>query len=129
VEDWDPKSNFIKILSKNNFKLGEIIKGSSSKTQGVASSIDRFDAFFNLAATSKFVSGWQSDAGVLNNNLQRIQDSLYYQNFSYSIKSRVAFDTWNDAVSTLNHTTGFVKFSDYQLESNLSGRRLKFTYN
>jgi hypothetical protein len=120
VEDWDPKSNFVKILSKDNFKVAEIIKGSSSKTQGVASSIDRFDAFFNLAATSKFVSGWQSDAGVLNNNLQRIQDSLYYQNFSYSIKSRVAFDTWNDVVSTLNHTTGFVKFSDYQLESNLS---------
>lgn len=120
VEDWDSKSDFIKILSKDNFKIGEIIKGSSSKTQGVASSIDRFDAFFNLAATSKFVSGWQSDAGVLNNNLQRIQDSLYYQNFSYSIKSRVAFDTWNDVVSTLNHTTGFVKFSDYQLESNLS---------
>jgi hypothetical protein len=120
VEDWDSKLDFIKILSKNNFKVGEIIKGSSSKTQGIPSSIDRFDAFFNLAATSKFVSGWQSDAGVLNNNIQRIQDSLYYQNFSYSIKSRVAFDTWNDAVSTLNHTTGFVKFSDYQLESNLS---------
>jgi hypothetical protein len=117
VEDWDSKLDFIKILSKNNFKVGEIIKGSSSKTQGVASFIDRFDAFFNLAATSKFVSGWQSDAGVLGNNLQRIQDSLYYQNFSYSIKSRVPFDTWNDVVSTLNHTTGFVKFSDYQLES------------
>jgi hypothetical protein len=117
VEDWDPKSNFVSILSKNNFKIGEIIKGSSSRTQGFASSIERFDAFFNLGATSKFVRGNQSDAGVLNNNLQRIQDSLYYQNFSYSIKSRVDFNTWNDAVSALNHTTGFVKFSDYQLET------------
>jgi hypothetical protein len=63
------------------------------------------------------VRGNQSDAGVLNSNLQRIQDSLYYQNFSYSIKSRVDFNTWNDAVSALNHTTGFVKFSDYQLET------------
>jgi hypothetical protein len=117
VEDWDPKSNFVSILSKNNFKIGEIIKGSSSRTQGSASSIERFDAFFNLGATSKFVRGNQSDAGVLNNNLQRIQDSLYYQNFSYSIKSRVDFNTWNDAVSALNHTTGFVKFSDYQLET------------
>ena len=120
MEDWDSKSNFVKVLSKDNFKVGEIIKGSSSKTQGVASSIDKFDAFFNLAATSKFASGWQSDAGVLNNNLQRIQDSLYYQNFSYSIKSRVTFDTWSDAVSTLNHAAGFAKFSDYQLESNLN---------
>jgi hypothetical protein len=117
VEDWNPKSNFVSILSKNNFKVGEIIKGSSSKTQGVALSIERFDAFFNLSATSKFERGNQSDAGVLNSNLQRIQDSLYYQNFSYSIKSRVDFDTWNDAVSALNHTTGFVKFSDYQLET------------
>jgi hypothetical protein len=91
VEDWDPKSNFVSILSKNNFKIGEIIKGSSSRTQGFASSIERFDAFFNLGATSKFVRGNQSDAGVLNSNLQRIQDSLYYQNFSYSIKSRVDF--------------------------------------
>jgi hypothetical protein len=117
VEDWNPKSNFVSILSKNNFKIGEIVKGSSSKTQGVALSIERFDAFFNLGATSKFERGNQSDAGVLNSNLQRIQDSLYYQNFSYSIKSRVDFDTWNDAVSALNHTTGFVKFSDYQLET------------
>jgi hypothetical protein len=117
VEDWDPKSNFVSILSKNNIKIGEIIKGSSSRAQGSASSIERFDAFFNLGATSKFVRGNQSDAGVLNSNLQRIQDSLYYQNFSYSIKSRVDFNTWNDAVSALNHTTGFVKFSDYQLET------------
>jgi hypothetical protein len=117
VEDWDPKSNFVSILSKNNIKIGEIIKGSSSRAQGSASSIERFDAFFNLGATSKFERGNQSDAGVLNSNLQRIQDSLYYQNFSYSIKSRVDFDTWNDAVSALNHTTGFVKFSDYQLET------------
>ena len=117
VEDWDPKSNLVKIISKKNFKVGEVIKGSSSRTQGVASSIERFDAFFNLGATSKVINGWQSDAGVLNDNIQRIQDSFYYQNFSYSIKSRVDFDTWDDVVSSLNHTTGFKKFSDYQLET------------
>jgi hypothetical protein len=117
VEDWDPKSNLVKVISKKNFKVGDTITGLSSKTQGVISTIKIFNAFFNLGATSKVVSGWQSDAGVLNNNIQRIQDSLYYQNFSYSIKSRVDFDTWNDAVSSLNHTTGFKKFADYQLET------------
>jgi hypothetical protein len=117
VEDWDSKSNLVKIVSKKNFKVGDTITGLSSKTQGVSSSIERFDAFFNLGATSKVINGQQSDAGVLNNNIQRIQDSFYYQNFSYSIKSRVNFDTWDDAVSSLNHTTGFKKFSDYQLET------------
>ena len=117
VEDWNPKSNLVKIVSRENFKVGDTIKGLSSKTQGVISTIKIFNAFFNLGATSKVISGWKSDTGVLNNNIQRIQDSLYYQNFSYSIKSRVDFDTWNDAVSSLNHTTGFKKFADYQLET------------
>jgi hypothetical protein len=117
VEDWDPKSNLVKIVSKKNFKVGDTITGLSSKTQGVVSTIKTFNAFFNLGATSKVINGWQSDVGVLNDNIQRIQDSFYYQNFSYSIKSRVDFDTWDDVVSSLNHTTGFKKFSDYQLET------------
>jgi hypothetical protein len=117
VEDWDPKSNLVKIVSKKNFKVGDTVTGLSSKTQGVVSTIKTFNAFFNLGATSKVINGWQSDAGVLNDNIQRIQDSFYYQNFSYSIKSRVDFDTWDDVVSSLNHTTGFKKFSDYQLET------------
>ena len=120
VEDWNPRTNFVSVVSKNDFKVGEIIKGSSSKTQGISSNIDSFSAFMNVGATSRFENGWQSAAGFLNDNIQRIQDSLYYQNFSYSIKSRVDFDTWNDVVSTLNHTSGFKKFADYQLESNLS---------
>ena len=117
VEDWDPKSNLVKIVSKKNFKVGDTVTGLSSKTQGVVSTIKTFNAFFNLGATSKVINGWQSGAGVLNDNIQRIQDSFYYQNFSYSIKSRVDFDTWDDVVSSLNHTTGFKKFSDYQLET------------
>jgi hypothetical protein len=117
VEDWDPKTNFVKIVSKDNFKVGDLVRGSSSRTQGIASSVTIFDAFLNLGSSSKFENGWQSAAGFLNDNIQRIQDSLYYQNFSYSLKSRVDFDTWNDVVSTLNHTSGFKKFSDYQLES------------
>ena len=120
VEDWDTKLNLVKIVSKNTFKEGEIIRGSLSRTQGIIKKVDSFDAFFNLSSLSRFENGWQSAAGFLNDNIQRIQDSLYYQNFSYSLKSRVDFDTWNDVVSTLNHTSGFKKFSDYQLESNLS---------
>jgi hypothetical protein len=120
VEDWDTKSNFVKIISKNKFKEGEIVIGSLSRTRGIIKKVDSFDAFFNLSSSSRFENGWQSAVGFLNDNIQRIQDSLYYQNFSYSLKSKVDFNTWNDVVSTLNHTSGFKKFSDYQLESNLS---------
>ena len=45
---------------------------------------------------------------------------MYYQNFSYSLKSRIAYDTWQDVVSTLNHTLGFKKYSDYEVVSDSS---------
>ena len=120
VESWDPITNYLKITTKNDFESGQKIEGLSSKTQGFASSVTEFDYYAVLDSTSKFENGWETSAGFLNNEEQRIQDNFYYQNFSYSIKSKIPFDTWNDAVSTLNHTVGFRKFSDLQLESKVS---------
>jgi len=117
VESWNSDIGLLKVSANNNFKVGDIIKGSTSDTQGIASSIKTFDSDLELEATSKVLKGWQDDSGFINSNIQRLQDSLYYQNFSYAIRSRVVEDTWNDVVSTLNHTLGFKKFSDYQLES------------
>ena len=56
----------------------------------------------------------------MNNEHQRIHDNDYYQNFSYSIKSKVPFDTWKEIVSSINHTSGFKKFSELQIESTLA---------
>jgi len=94
-----------------------ILEGVSSKTQGKISSIIKTEGFINVAPYSKSENGWITETGVLNNQLQRIQDNFYYQNFSYSLKSKVPYDTWENAVGSLNHTSGFKKFSDYQLES------------
>ena len=120
VESWDPIINYLKVSTKDEFEVNNKIEGLSSKTQGFASSITEFDYYAVLDSTSKVESGWETSAGFLNNEEQRIQDNFYYQNFSYSIKSKIPFETWNDAVSTLNHTVGFKKFSDLQIESKVS---------
>jgi len=120
VESWDSKNTILKISSREQFIVGEIIEGLSSKTQGVVSDIISFNTSFVVGSSSIVTQGWQNIFGFLNNNLQRVQDSFYYQKFSYSLKSKVAFDTWKDPVGALNHTLGFKKFSDYQLESTLS---------
>ena len=117
VNGWDPKTGILRISSKQNFIVGEIIEGVTSKTQGIAKNIESPDSYFNLKSTSTVVDGLQVKSGFLNENTQRIQDGDYYQKFSYSLKSRVDYDTWNDPVSILNHSVGYKKFSDYQLES------------
>ena len=120
VQSWDPKINVVTVSSDDNFVVGEVIRGSDSKVQGIAASITSFDSYIDLEATSKVIQGWQEDFGRLNFELQKLQDNFYYQNFSYSLRSRVPYDDWNDVVSAQNHTLGYKKFSDYQLETNNS---------
>ena len=117
VDGWNSVTNQLRAVSKENFVVGEIIEGLTSKSQGIASFVDSVDSFFDLNSTSTVDNGWQTSAGFLNLNSERIQDSDFYQNFSYSIKSEISYDSWKDAISTLNHTTGFKKFAEYQLES------------
>jgi hypothetical protein len=133
VQNWDSKITTLTVSSDDNFVVNEIIKGSDSNVQGIASSITSFDSFIELQASSKNIQGWQEDFGKLNYELQRLQDNFYYQNFSYSLKSRVTYDDWNDVVSSQNHTLGYRKFSDYQLETsnknNMSVGLSTFTTN
>ena len=117
VENWSPNTGVLRISAQQDFVVGDIIVGSASGVEGVASSIKSFDAYLQLGATAKIEGGWETESGFFNRTLQRFQDSDYYQNLSYSLSSRVDLDVWDDPVSTLNHTIGFKKFSDYQLES------------
>jgi hypothetical protein len=117
LEDWNPRLGILRISSKENFVVGESITGKSSSVVGIATSVKAFESYIDFGSSTKTIRGSQTDSGILNFEQQRIQDNFYYQKFSYSLKSEIPFDTWNDSVSTLNHTLGYKKFADYQLES------------
>ena len=117
VQSWIPETQIIKVSSDCNFREGEVIIGSSSGAQGKIKSILEFDAEFKLGPTAQVLKGWITEAGFLNLDTERIQDGFYYQKLSYSLKSKVYYQDWDDAVSSLNHTAGFIKFSDLQIES------------
>ena len=121
VEGWSAANGILNVTSNTNFKVGERITGETSNSQGIASSVTSYDSYINLDYFSIVKNGWQSDSGVLNNNIQRVQDNLYYQRFAYSLKSRVPYSTWEDVVGSLNHTLGFKNFADFQAESSNIG--------
>ena len=117
VQYWDASTGILRISAQKDFVVGDIIVGGASGVQGTATSIKSFDSYLKLSATARVEGGWETESGFFNRTLQRFQDSDYYQNLSYSLSSRVDFEVWDDPVSTLNHTIGFKKFGDYQLES------------
>ena len=117
VDSWDRTNNFLKVISDQKFVNGEFIEGLSSNTLGIGVSVNSYDSFVTLNSSSKVDTGWQNNTGYLNFESQKIQDNFYYQNFAYSLKSNVDYNTWEDVVGSLNHTAGFKKFSDFQVET------------
>ena len=117
VNSWDNRNGYLKVSSVKDFNVGETIVGSSSNTVAKIVYIFRVSSNYSVDSSSIVKKGWLNETGFLNNSLQRLHDSDYYQYFSYSLKSKVQYDDWNNAVSSLNHTAGFKKFSDLIVES------------
>jgi hypothetical protein len=117
VQLWDFRNNNLKVATNNDFVVGEVIIGESSGASAVIDAVYSSDASYNVGSSSIVRNGWFKETGFLNTDTQRIQDSDYYQYFSYSLKSEISFDQWEDGVSTLNHTAGFKKFSDLVINS------------
>jgi hypothetical protein len=117
VEGWDVKTGQLRVSTNKSFKVGERIEGISSKVQAIPTEVIEYDAIVDMDSSAIVQQGSQTNSGFLNANMQRIQDSFYYQNFSYSLGSRVPYETWNDVISTTNHPVGFKKFSNLQVET------------
>ena len=117
VFKWDPETGELVVESNREFEVGTVIESQETGSKGKIVSKLSAESIYDLDYYSVVENGWEYTTGFLNDELQRIHDNEYYQNFSYAIKSRVTFDEWKDVVSSLNHAAGFKKFSDLQLES------------
>jgi hypothetical protein len=117
VQSWDEKNENLKITSNDIFVPDTLLFGKSSKSIGNIKNITNTETTYEVSSTSKVIRGWNRETGFLNNNTQRIHNNEYYQYFSYSLRSRVPYDTWKNTISNLNHTSGFQKFSDLIIES------------
>jgi len=117
VLDIDKENDKLKVISKESFSANDQIYGETSNTKSKIVNVENSDGFYILSSSGLVIDGWQDKTGFLNENTQRIQDSDYYQYFSYSLKSKVEYEDWNSYVSSLNHTSGYKKFSDLQIES------------
>ena len=117
VQNYDQANEYLKIRTKYEFNVNDLIVGSSSGNKGVISSVEGAEGIFDVRSNSITRKGWQRQTGYLSDGLQRIHDNHYYQYFSYSLKSSINYDLWNPVVSNLNHTSGFKKFGELSIES------------
>ena len=83
-------------------------------TQGNHFTIEDYEGTFTLEQTEYSDGYWEGTYGFLDSD-KVLQDSFYYQNFSYEITSLVPFDDYKDIVQKLIHPAGMKLFGRYQL--------------
>jgi hypothetical protein len=117
ILNFDVNNEYLTVQITKDFALNDLIIGDFSKSQAFIKEIISLDSFYNINSSTTVNQGWKKQTGFLNDSLQKLCDSDYYQYFSYSIKSEVSIDEWDNYVTNLNHTLGFKKFSDLILNS------------
>jgi hypothetical protein len=72
----------------------------------------------NITTTGKYVN----QDGHLSELSKKIQDSLYYQDYSYVVKVSESIDKWRDALKRAVHPSGFYVTGQVNIATQLSGQ-------
>ena len=73
---------------------------------------------FIYSAVGKLQGYWTQESSMLNSN-KRIQDSYYYQEFSYDVQSKISFDKYFSILEKLYHPAGYEPFGSILSVSNI----------
>lgn len=71
----------------------------------------------SLGSIAKYPGYYTSNAGFLDDDIY-IQDSKYYQSFSYVLRIDERLSTYRDAVRTIVHPAGVALFGEYEISNN-----------
>ena len=115
-------SGILKVIGTYNLSTNEIITGKSTGNIATIESLTNYNGIFDIKFSNRVSEGWENETGKLSEDFQVLQDNDYYQNLSYSIKSR---QKWNDIktpVNSLVHSIGTKNFSDTEIISDSDER-------
>lgn len=115
---WDSSRNRLRLTkTKGNIEVGDLLLGNSSLLKGKVLYLNSFTAKAFLGSSRDKINYKNQKIKDLNSDIKKIQDSDYYQDFSYSIKGTTPYQIWKESVKSIVHPSGFKEFSDLQIES------------
>ena len=124
---WQIGPKILKIVDyEGDWLKGEKVTGTISKASGLIDNLSIARGVLNIGSLTKTPGKFIDDVGKPSEIVQKIQDSFFYQNFSYVIKSETPISNWKTQVLENNHAAGFALFGQLQLTGgkDVSGRKI-----
>ena len=107
--------------ASGTFQVGREVTLSNGATATIAK-VDQATATVNVVAIADTAGTFVNQDGHISDDAMRIQDSLYYQDFSYVIKVGRVINDWRDSFKKTMHTSGFYFTGQVNIESRISAQ-------
>lgn len=121
IKTVDNDKNIVSIEpTQGMIKKGEIITASDGKTFQILEGNPATVGAKNNSI-SKVDGNYTSDVGFPSVTAQRIQDSLFYQDFSYVIKVGQSINNYRSVVQQLLNPAGTIFFGEVAIVGNIDG--------
>ena len=124
---WQIGPKILKLVNvEGEFVEGATVTGLISKASGLINNINLARGVLTIDAVTRTPGKFTDDVGKPSVIVQKIQDSFFYQSFSYVIKSELPISRWKTTLLDNNHPVGFNMFGQLQLTGgkDISGRKV-----
>ena len=126
-EGWQIGPRILKLENyEGTWVEGERVTGQISRAAGTIDNLSIARGTLNIDSLTTSTGQFIDDVGKPSEIVQKIQDSYFYQNFSYVIKSKTPINQWRTSILETNHPVGFNMFGELSLTGgkDISGRKV-----
>jgi len=122
IVSYNTSTNVLRIKNITGaFTEGQVLSADSGGS-GTIAKIDVATANVNVVSVSDTDGKFINEDGKLSEVTMKVQDSRYYQDFSYVLKVASSIAVWRDAFKKTMHTAGFYFTGQVDITSNIDAR-------
>ena len=115
ITAYDADRQLLSMDTTANLAVGNTVAagGASGKIANIGTA-SLTSSVGNITTT---VGEFLGEEGKLSSDVMRIQDSNYYQDYSYVVKVGESINTWRDAIKSTVHPAGWAVFGEVEVKS------------
>ena len=123
VTSWDaPRQTLTLTVTSGNFLIGEQLTRGSTTNYATLSKTSQATLSASIGTLGTTAGAYDNDKGKVSESLMKIQDSFYYQDFSYVVRVGAAIADWRGSVKKAVHPAGFAVFGEVSITTQLSAK-------
>jgi len=107
--------------TQSELEVGDTITTSGSQTAVVVKA-DTLTATATIGAKVTTSGSFINQDGHISEGSKKIQDSLYYQDYSYVIRVSESINKWRDAIKSAVHPSGFYVTGEVNIASRIDAQ-------